>query len=322
MRNVESETLSVVTDLATALERRVTSIVARASSSQRDAVEAIVELSQLLNVSDPNALRAALADRKVTVDAPGGLLRLALSDWTSAYMVRSHGWEAPLLEVCRRHISPGQTIVDIGAHVGSYTIFFASLVGSRGRVFAFEPLPTNLAMLRESVELNAIATIVSVEGVALSNSTGTATLFPFANNANGADRYPAPSSMIHSLLRSAGYGEDGVAVPVLTLDAYADAKGLEYVNFIKIDVEGAEGRVLEGGGRLIARSPAITLLVELHPTDLAADGRSVDDVVACLHGYGLVVSDLKVEGGRVRRRDLAVGMRSEGTHLLARKVAT
>ena len=73
-------------------------------------------------------------------------------------------------------IEPGQTVYDVGANIGFFTILCSRLVGPEGRVYAFEPIPQNLAALRHNIELNGLRTSSSSSS-ALSSETGTAEMF-------------------------------------------------------------------------------------------------------------------------------------------------
>jgi FkbM family methyltransferase len=137
-----------------------------------------------------------------------------------------------------RTLRPGDTFFDIGANVGYYSLLASRVVGPSGRVIAFEPLLDNLEYLSRHVRLNQL-TNTDVLGVACSDSTGIVT---FARGANGA------------LGRIAENGSGGdMLVPALTLDDFHARTGL-VPNVMKIDVEGAELRVLTGAQALLAKS--------------------------------------------------------------------
>lgn len=146
----------------------------------------------------------------------------------------------------RRLVRPGQSVADVGANIGYYGLLFAQAVGPSGRVACIEPEPDNVAELRRNVEGNRLAN-VEVVPVAVGASTGTVSLRGGINGAVVED----------------GLGE--VQVPLRTLD---ELLGDRPVDFIKIDVEGYEGHVLEGAARLLEEQrPA--LFVEIHPGFLA-----------------------------------------------------
>jgi FkbM family methyltransferase len=250
--------------------------------------------------------------RAITVTVPGGEIVVDADDWTTAELI-ARGWERELSRMCARLIRRGHTVLDVGAHVGMYTVLFASQVGAGGRVHAFEPLPANLALLADNVAHNGYGAIVQLAAVAVADTPGERVLHRYVG-----DRYPGGSTMLHSLVGGADYTPEAT-VAVVTLDQYSDEHGLLAADFIKIDAEGAELRILRGAHALIARSPGIVLLVELHPTELAADGSSVADVVAELEGMGLITYSLEQVGDEARPRARAPGEPVSGHVLLARR---
>lgn len=158
-------------------------------------------------------------------------------------------------------IEPGQTVYDVGANIGFFTILCSRLVGPEGRVYAFEPIPQNLAALRHNIELNGLRNVVVVER-ALSSETGTAEMFV------------SPWSAFHSLnldgatkRENHGAQEGEITVQTVTLDEFVKEPGARAPDLIKIDVEGAELIVVEGMRETLGRVAPL-LLCELHDTKL------------------------------------------------------
>lgn len=141
----------------------------------------------------------------------------------------------------QEHLRPGGTVLDVGAHVGYYTLLSSVLVGDAGRVHAFEPNPANAAFLRRHVEVNRRAN-VRVEQAAVSDRAGTAR-FDFGTGSG------------------TGHLADGGALEVRTvrLDDYCAEHGLA-PTAVKIDVEGAEVSVLEGGRDTLSRHRPVIFL--------------------------------------------------------------
>lgn len=310
------ESNALVADSIDLLLRRIAALTAGMSETTRQ--QTLVGLARVLNSLVPHCAQELLAGRWIAVPVPGGRVLADLGDWTTHALMETAGWERPLVEACGLHLMPGGTALDVGAHTGSYTVFFGALVGPAGRVFAFEPLPDNIDALERTIALNGLENVVRVEPIALSDVAGTADLFHYVPGENPeTQRYEHESSMLYSLVRTAGYEATSVTVPVVTLDRWAEDNHVETVDFIKIDAEGAEARILSGGSRLIARSPRVALLVELHPAELAIDGTSVADVVAQLRAHCLEVHDVNYTNGVLLAKVVPPGAAAEGTHLLA-----
>ena len=143
-------------------------------------------------------------------------------------------------------LQPGNVVVDAGAHAGFFTTIAAERVGPGGRVYAFEPEPDNWAVLKENTDDRA--NIVTVNS-ALWNGQGSLPLHLSHSNAE------------HSLVFNDALREGDVMVPCTTLDQYFGdgffRDSLTWyttrIDFLKIDVEGAEARVLLGGLKTIRR---------------------------------------------------------------------
>lgn len=136
----------------------------------------------------------------------------------------------------------GDTVYDVGANVGYYTLLASHKVGPTGRVVAFEPLHVNVRVVQRHLRLNRLRN-VSVHEVAVSDHDGRARFAPHASNAMGK-------------LSDSGT----VEVATVSLDSLTNAAQLQDPNLIKIDVEGAEVGVLRGAAQLLGRArPAILL---------------------------------------------------------------
>lgn len=144
------------------------------------------------------------------------------------------GWnELSKRQHLARDLRPGDVVYDVGANVGSYTILASVLVGSAGRVIAFEPVAENVAYLRSHVTLNRLDN-VDVVDAAVGAHTGTS-------------RFRWHDDRLQGRL-----DPDGPAVvPVVALDEFVGRDGIRPPDCIKIDVEGGELSVLQGAAALL-----------------------------------------------------------------------
>jgi FkbM family methyltransferase len=149
------------------------------------------------------------------------------------------------------NLGPGQVFVDVGANVGYYSLLAAQLVGPRGRVVAFEPNVRVRARLEDHVRWNRVGDIVTVVGAALADvRDGALDLFvPERDEESGI-------ASLHRTPLLEGKGATAMRVPSQRLDDWLEGSSLPRINVMKIDVEGAEARVLEGMRRtLLSRRP-------------------------------------------------------------------
>jgi FkbM family methyltransferase len=157
------------------------------------------------------------------------------------------------LDLFIQFISAGAVVLDIGANIGAHTVPLAQLVGSGGVVVAFEPQPVLHQILSANLVLNNIPNVLTY-AMALGNCEGEC-LIPVLD-------YSAPGNF-------GGIGmdmvEEGEAVPMGKLDDFH----LDRVDFIKLDVEGFESKVLEGAAETIARCRPIMYIENDRPESSA-----------------------------------------------------
>ena len=159
------------------------------------------------------------------------------------------------------------TILDVGANIGYYSLTLAHRLGPSANVHSFEPNPPTLVRLRRNVEINRLENI-HVHGVALSDREGTAQILERVGN-SGA-----------TTLRDGGKG-----AILTTLDRFVAEHGISQLDFVKVDIEGHESRMLVGASRSLARFLP-TLQIELNPPVLAKLGARAEDVIKPLRKLG------------------------------------
>lgn len=167
----------------------------------------------------------------------------------------THGCWLGTYETCkqdamRRLVRPGMTIFDIGANAGFYTMAFSRLVGSRGRVYAFEPLAENVTNLLRHVAINNTDNVTVIQA-AVANQSGIVGFQRAASNATG------------TIAVNGGY-----QVPAVSLDDLIKKGTLPVPDIVKMDVEGAEARVLEGAPSLL-RSKKSVWFIAMHGEEQA-----------------------------------------------------
>ena len=183
-------------------------------------------------------------------------------------------YEPETTAIIRALLRPGQTFVDVGAHVGYFTLLGARAVGPTGQVYAFEPAPTNLAVLAKNIQANGYDGRVTVVPKAVSNRSGTSRLFVADSD-----------SMWHTILPH--WGGTHIEVVTTTLDEFFEQAGWPPIHFVKIDVEGAEKEALEGMAGLSRRNPWLKLAVEFATSNFPP-GNDPEDVFRVLRDLGFV----------------------------------
>ena len=193
--------------------------------------------------------------------------------------LQSGEYEPHLSAVFERYCTPGMTVVDVGANLGYYALLAAHLVGPTGTVVALEPNSENCRLLLSSLRLGGV-TNVEVLPVAADVRAGWAYYSTHVGSNGGlvddADLLARP----------------GVVVPTFPLDDLVEGP----VGLLKMDVEGAEGRVVKGASRIIERDrPLIT--TELKDEMLRrVSGMSIADYLGYFEGIGYTPTLLQKDG--------------------------
>ncbi len=221
----------------------------------------------------------------ITVETNGYKLLVDYKDWAVApSLAFSHTWEPHETAVVVKHLRRGMTVVDIGAHIGYYSLLMSRLIGDSGRVHSFEPSTSTRALLNQNVRIN---------------NAGNVTVYPYAITDHNhlarmyTDRASPASNSLWGKPRA-----DSFIVEAHTLDTIlGDLK----IDFIKMDIEGGEAKALRGMARIINNSPKLMMLTEIYPCGLVRAGSSLEGYVEQLLRYfalfevtsgGLVPTDL------------------------------
>ena len=175
-------------------------------------------------------------------------------------------WNDEEYRAFRADISAGDTVLDVGANLGAYSVLFGKWVGAAGRVFAFEPAPAARFGLERHVALNGLEDRVAVRPEAMAERAGTVRFRASGpqgdNRIMKADRDDAP---------------DHIDVPTTSIDTFCRERKLK-PRLIKVDVEGAELDVLRGARETIAANASLGLYVEMHPHLWPAFGTSQAEI--------------------------------------------
>lgn len=187
--------------------------------------------------------------------------------------LRRQPGETATAALFRRLLRPGSTVFDVGANVGYYALLAGRSVGPDGRVFAFEATPAVATRLAENVALNGLDNVTVVHS-AVCDRSGEIEFRLHDDDSEG-------NSMVN-------FAADWptVRVPAVSLDEYAADHGLERVDVVKVDVEGAEPLVLAGATRLLSAARPPVLIMESNPDALKAGGSSPADLRARLAAFG------------------------------------
>jgi FkbM family methyltransferase len=234
----------------------------RQLSAVRDAVDAA-----LLRLDAP-LLSARAGDRRIR-----GFLRHR----SFLAEIERGDYEPALRRLIVEGAREGSLFVDVGAHVGYYSVLAAR---AGADVIAVEPDPYNYAALRKNVH----GLQVDAHPAAVADAVGRASFHP-SGSTTGSSLFARRDI---PLLRS-------IDVPTTTVDALVAGR-LDRPIVLKLDVEGAEPLALAGAVDVLTRSERLAVIAEVNPAALAANGYAIDDVTRPLGDFDLVFVD---QGGRI-----------------------
>jgi len=152
--------------------------------------------------------------------------------------------------IAKNEIKKGDTVLDLGAHIGYWTCLFAKLVGKTGKVFAFEPDPESFQILKKNVEINGYKN-VTLEQKAVGDKTQKTRLYK---------SYLATDNRIYDTHEN----RDSIEIDVVRLDDYFNGFEGE-IDFIKSNIQGADFKAVQGMPSLIKKSKNLKMMLEYCP---------------------------------------------------------
>ncbi|MEI6266157.1 MAG: FkbM family methyltransferase [Sphingobacteriia bacterium] len=182
-------------------------------------------------------------------------------------------------EIYNKHnieIEEGDTVVDIGANVGLFSVYASYKVG-KGKVFAFEPFKENYEILSKQIQLNDLTNLFP-HNLGVSSITGEQTLFLSPTNTGG-----------HSI--KFDQGASSVIIKTITLSEFCNSNNISRIDFLKIDCEGSEFEILESSPQIL--DSVKKLVMECHPYK----NKSVEDMIELLekHHFKVIEEDCNHE---------------------------
>ncbi len=185
-------------------------------------------------------------------------------------------YEPETVRLLQELLHPGMVMVDLGAHIGYFSLIAAKWVGPSGQVYAFEPQPKLFDLLVRNIEANAFRNFVRPINKAVSNAKGPRTLLLSEKDDGEASFYHTP-----------GVTPSRTAiVETTTLDGFFAAEGWPPVHVMKADIGGSEKAALEGMRELSNRNSQLKLIIELCPSSQTAAGFRPEEMVEVLHALG------------------------------------
>ena len=181
-------------------------------------------------------------------------------------------------ELVKKEVQREDVVLDIGANIGYYTLIFAKLVGEKGKVYAFEPDPTNFKLLKKNVLINGYKNVIFVQK-AVSQKNGIVKLYLCDDNKGDHRIYDS------------GDDRHFLAIESIRLDNYFCGKNRK-INFIKMDIQGAEGLALQGMTDILKRNDELKIISEFWPIGLKRSGTTPFSFLKLLLDHGFKLNEL------------------------------
>ena len=224
-----------------------------------------------------NRVRNVVRSMPVPLRLPFGAWWLAERSALDRELI-DDGFETAEAAFVARFLRPGMTVLDVGAHHGLYTLLASKLVGRNGRVIAFEPSPRERRRLARHLRINRCGN-ANVQSCALGECAGEADFFLVEGMHDWCNSLREPNIEERT---------SKVRVEVRKLDDVLEEVNWPRIDFIKLDVEGAELSFLHGARRMLAAEVRPAILVEVQDIRTTPWGYAARDIVRCLAdaGYG------------------------------------
>lgn len=242
-------------------------------------MDGLIALEKIRNILDSIGMRGFAAKiMKVyarlspvhTVKRRGVWYKLNIEELID-YGIYMGGWEKATITYLEKSVKPGYFVVEVGANVGSHTLLMAKHAGRSGRVYAFEPTEYAASKLQANLDLNKEIDNVVLRREMVTNSGGD-----------------LPNLFIQSTWALGGKHVEPCKLESprsISLDRFASEEGIDRIDLIKIDVDGYDYKVLEGGKGIINRFKPI-IFCELYEKALREQGDSIEKIFALLGSLG------------------------------------
>jgi FkbM family methyltransferase len=226
-----------------------------------------------------------LFNARVLFRLPFGAWWIPRNDHVSRPLINGT-FEVAELAFVEQLLQPGMTVLDIGAHHGLYTLLASKRVGSQGKVFAFEPSPRERKALQMHLRIN-LCSNVTVQAHAVGNEDTESTLYVVENWAAGCNSLKPPDVPAEI---------SPTRVHVVRLDDWLAESKIDRVDFIKLDVEGAELAVLVGARKFLERRPRPVILVEVQDIRTVPWGYAAREIINILEQLEYTCFQLSPQG--------------------------
>lgn len=201
--------------------------------------------------------------------------------------------EKAATKIMQEFVEPNDVLLEAGANIGYYVLLEASLLGGEGKIYAVEPEPNNISMLKRNVALNKLNKLVQINHMAFSDKKGKLPLY-LTREAN-----------LHSFIKPRHENYKTVLIKMDSIDKFIEKR--RNINFIRMDIEGYECKVIDGMKKFLKKKGPLKLFIELHPhlvskgdmvkllTTLKKSGFEIYKLISHDNALRNIMGDVKIE---------------------------
>ena len=189
-------------------------------------------------------------------------------------------WEPNVTAAFRRSLGPGDVCLDVGAHIGYYTLLASRLVGRDGHVYAFEPSQPNYEALSTNLSRNGVDNVTALQ-VAVGPAAGRATLFEGPGTNSGG------ATLRRDLAERRPVRPQKLEVEVRPIAAAVPERELARIRVVKIDVEGSELEVLRSMTPVFEAGAPLAVFLELTPRWIVDGATEYVEQICAAHRFKL-----------------------------------
>jgi FkbM family methyltransferase len=223
----------------------------------------------------------------ITANIEGLKFTVSVDQRSYLYCLQSSEVQSYMIDLFKDVVQPGMVVLDIGTHIGTFTLLAAQRIGNTGKVYAFEPDPINFRYLTTNIQENQFEQRVVTVHKAVADQRKT---LPF---------HIGPGIRTRNSLFVTAKSADQIEVECIAIDEFLDQNIVADV--VKIDIEGAEVQALEGMKQLIARSlHQLKLFIECNPNALQLAGSSAEGLIRKLEDMGLRIFIIDEQNKRLQ----------------------
>ena len=232
-----------------------------------------------------NTFHHGLALRKIQ----GNKMYLSVNDLGLSRDLLLHGIREPLqTNLVKQLIKPGMTVADIGANLGYYVLIEASIVGESGKIYAIEPVPSNYEILKKNVYKNNYQSIVETHLCAIGDTCEVSKM-AMTTSSNFSTMFLNEEEMSDWMKKQLKVSTEKILeVETLTLDKFLVGK--RPIDFVRMDVEGYEGKIIKGMSNTAKNSRnRLQMFIEIHPGVFENSKATLAELIQDLTDMGLRV---------------------------------